>query len=128
MLSSVLRSQRAIRVNVEIMRAFVRLRRMLVSHDELAQKVASLERRYDGQFKVVFEAIRKLMAPPAAPHRTIGFRPAHRSSGTPTSRMSGAHADLPKPASPRGKKMTKIMITKPTATRLYTTPTKRKPS
>jgi hypothetical protein len=57
MLSSVLRSQRAIRVNVEIMRAFVRLRRMLVSHDELAQKVATLERRYDGQFKVVFEAI-----------------------------------------------------------------------
>ena len=63
MLSSVLRSQRAIRVNVEIMRAFVRLRRMLVSHDELAQKVATLERKYDGQFKVVFEAIRKLMAP-----------------------------------------------------------------
>jgi hypothetical protein len=89
MLSSVLRSQRAIRVNVEIMRAFVRLRRMLVSHDELAQKVATLERRYDGQFKVVFEAIRKLMAPPAGQHRTIGFRPARRGSGTPASRRSG---------------------------------------
>ena len=73
MLSSVLRSQRAIRVNVEIMRAFVRLRRMLVSHDELAQKVATLERRYDGQFKVVFEAIRKLMAPPVGQRGTIGF-------------------------------------------------------
>jgi hypothetical protein len=71
MLSSVLRSQRAIRVNVEIMRAFVRLRRMLVSHDELAQKVATLERRYDGQFKVVFEAIRKLMAPPVAPQGPV---------------------------------------------------------
>lgn len=68
MLSSVLRSQRAIRVNVEIVRAFVRLRRMLVSRDELAQKVATLERRYDGQFKVVFEAIRKLMAPPVGQH------------------------------------------------------------
>jgi len=89
MLSSVLRSQRAIRVNVEMMRAFVRLRRMLVSHDELAQKVTTLERRYDGQFKVVFEAIRKLMAPPAGQHGTIGFRPAHRGSGTPTSRRSG---------------------------------------
>ncbi len=54
MLSSVLRSQQAIRVNVEIMRAFVRLRRMLMSHEELAQKVSALERRYDGQFKLVF--------------------------------------------------------------------------
>ena len=88
MLSSVLRSQRAIRVNVEIMRALVRLRRMLVSHDELAQKVATLERRYDGQFKVVFEAIRKLMAPPVGQRGTIGFWPAQRGSGTPTSRRS----------------------------------------
>jgi hypothetical protein len=83
MLSSVLRSQRAIRVNVEIMRAVVRLRRMLVSHDELAQKVATLERRYDGH------AIRKPMAPPVGQHGTIGFRPAHRGSGPLTSRRSG---------------------------------------
>ncbi len=81
MLSSVLRSRRAIRVNVEIMRAFVRLRRMLVSHDELAHKVASLERKYDGQFKVVFDAIRQLMATPDTDRRPIGFR-STRSQAT----------------------------------------------
>lgn len=75
MLSSVFRSQRAIRVNVEIMRAFVRLRRMLVSHDELAQKVATLERRYDGQFKVVFEAIRQAERDLSG-RRLLGYRRA----------------------------------------------------
>jgi hypothetical protein len=65
MLSSVLRSKRAIQVNVEIMRAFVRLRRMLASNEELARKLAALERKYDAQFKVVFDAIRELMAPPS---------------------------------------------------------------
>ena len=64
MLSSVLRSRRAVRVNIEIMRAFVRLRRMLASNRELAAKLAALERKYDEQFKVVFDAIRQLMAPP----------------------------------------------------------------
>src|SRR6266853_3116937 len=65
MLSSVLRSKRAVLVNVEIMRAFVRLRQMLAAHGDLARKLAALEKRYDAQFKVVFEAIRELMAPPA---------------------------------------------------------------
>jgi hypothetical protein len=74
MLSSVLRSPRAIAVNIEIMRAFVQLRRMLDSNAELARRLAELERTYDGQFKVVFEAIRQLMTPPATSQRQIGFR------------------------------------------------------
>ena len=73
MLFSVLRSQRAIDVNVEIMRAFVRLRRMLASNEELARKLAALERKYDAQFKVVFDAIRELMRPPTPKRRKIGF-------------------------------------------------------
>jgi len=74
MLSSVLRSPRAIHANVEIMRAFVRLRRMLATHEELARKLAKLERKYDAQFKVVFDAIRELMIPEPRPRRPIGFR------------------------------------------------------
>lgn len=75
MLSSVLRSKRAVRVNVEIMRAFVRLRQWLLTHEELARKLAALEEKYDSQFKVVFDAIRKLMVPLDAPRRKIGFQP-----------------------------------------------------
>jgi hypothetical protein len=67
MLSSVLNSRRAIQVNIEIMRAFLRLREMLASHKDLANKLDALERKYDTQFKVVFEAIRQLMAPGNAP-------------------------------------------------------------
>ena len=78
MLSSVLRSPRAIAVNIEIMRAFVQLRRMLDSNAELARKLADLERKYDGQFKVVFDAIRQLMAPPVTARRAIGFRRSDR--------------------------------------------------
>ncbi len=63
MLSSVLKSDRAVRVNIEIMRAFVRLRRLMASHEDLARKLAELERKYDAQFKVVFDAIRQLMEP-----------------------------------------------------------------
>ncbi len=73
MLSSVLRSKRAVRVNIEIMRAFVRLRRLLASNEELARKLALLENKYDAQFKVVFDAIRELMSPPGPKHRRIGF-------------------------------------------------------
>lgn len=73
MLSSVLRSRRAVMVNVEIMRAFVRLRQMLGAHADLARKLAALEKKYDAQFKVVFDAIRELMAPPAGKKRPIGF-------------------------------------------------------
>jgi hypothetical protein len=78
MLSSVLRSERAVRVNVEIIRAFVRLRRMLATHADLARRLTELERKYDGKFRLVFDALRDLMAPRAveAPRRRIGFRPA----------------------------------------------------
>jgi phage regulator Rha-like protein len=74
MLSSVLHSQRAIQVNIEIVRAFIRLRQMLASHVELARKLDALEKKYDAQFKQVFEAIRQLMAPPEPKRRPIGFR------------------------------------------------------
>src|SRR5688572_2657353 len=74
MLSSVLRSQRAVRVNIEIMRAFVQLRRMLGANEELARKLDALERKYDGQFRAVFQAIRELMTPSRRPQRTIGFQ------------------------------------------------------
>lgn len=78
MLSSVLRSPRAIAVNIEIMRTFIRLRRMLASHADLARKLEALEKKYDAQFKVVFDAIRQLMAPPEPKRRRIGF---HRDKG-----------------------------------------------
>jgi ORF6N domain. len=74
MLSSVLRSPRAIKVNIEIMRAFIRLRQMLASNIELARKLYALERKYDTQFKVVFDAIRQLMTPPEPKRRPIGFQ------------------------------------------------------
>src|SRR5258706_8640566 len=74
MLSSVLMSKRAVQVNVEIMRAFVRLRGLVLHNTELARRLDSLESKYDRQFKVVFDAIRELMTPPApAPKRKIGF-------------------------------------------------------
>jgi len=74
MLSGVLRSRRAVLVNIEIMRAFVHLRQILASHADLARKLDALEGKYDAQFKVVFDAIRQLMAPPtASPRRPIGF-------------------------------------------------------
>ena len=76
MLSSVLRSPRAVMVNVEIMRAFVRLRQMLASNADLARKLANLEKKYDAQFKIVFDAIRELMTPPEPREkRPIGFAP-----------------------------------------------------
>jgi hypothetical protein len=79
MLSGVLRSERAVQVNVAIMRAFVSLRRMLAANDTLARKLAELERRLDGHgqaIKSLFDAIRELMAPPAKPKRGIGFQAA----------------------------------------------------
>lgn len=74
MLSSVLRSEQAVRVNIEIMRAFVRMRRVMQEHAELAKKLSQLERKYDGQFRLVFDAIRDLMTPPAKPKARIGFK------------------------------------------------------
>ena len=73
MLSSVLRSRSAIQVNIEIMRTFVRFRQMLSSNKELAKRMDELEKKYDHQFKVVFDAIRQLMTPPVTPKRRIGF-------------------------------------------------------
>jgi hypothetical protein len=73
MLSSVLRSPRAIHVNIAIMRAFVRLREMLASHKDPATKLDELEKKYDAQFKVVFDAIRGLMRPVPPPKHRIGF-------------------------------------------------------
>ncbi len=73
MLSSVLNSDRAIEVNVQIMRAFVKLREMIASNKELAKKLDELEKKYDRQFKVVFDAIRQLMTPPETKEKKIGF-------------------------------------------------------
>lgn len=78
MLSSVLRSPRAVKVNIEIMRTFVRLRQLLASHVDLARKLEELERKYDAQFKVVFEAIRQLMKPAETPRKPIGFQVRER--------------------------------------------------
>ncbi len=74
MLSSVLRSERAVKVNIEIMRAFVRMRRMLISHEKLARKIEELEKRYDAKSKIVFDALRKIMAPTGGKRKPIGFR------------------------------------------------------
>ncbi|MCG3116572.1 MAG: hypothetical protein LLH30_12905 [Candidatus Manganitrophus sp. SA1] len=73
MLSSALNSERAIEVNILIMRTFVKLREMIASHKDLAKKL-ELEKKYDEQFQVVFEAIRQLMAPPENTNRKIGFK------------------------------------------------------
>jgi hypothetical protein len=75
MLSSVLRSDRAVDVNIEIMRAFVRMREMLQSRADLARRLDELEVKYDSQFSAVFNAIRQLMMPPAPKRNPIGFRP-----------------------------------------------------
>ncbi len=85
MLSSVLRSERAVQVNVAIMRAFVSLRRMLAGNEALARKLAELERRLEGHdqaIKSLFNAIRELMAPPAKPKREIGFHTIGKEAGT----------------------------------------------
>jgi len=74
MLSSVLRSERAVQVNIAIMRAFVKLREMLASHRDLARRLDEIEKKYDAKFRVVFDALRELMSPPAKPSRKIGFR------------------------------------------------------
>jgi len=81
MLSSVMNSERAIAVNIAIMRTFVKLRQMLDSHDKLAKKLAGLEAKYDEQFRVVFEVLNELMAAPAPKRRPIGFRVKERRAG-----------------------------------------------
>ncbi|HEY2823858.1 MAG TPA: ORF6N domain-containing protein [Candidatus Acidoferrum sp.] len=76
MLSSVLRSERAVNVNIAIMRAFVELRRALATHEELRKKIEQMERRYDAKFEVVFSAIKQMLEPPPRTKSTIGFHPA----------------------------------------------------
>jgi len=76
MLSSVLNNERAILVNIAIMRAFVKLRDMISSHKDMAKRLDELEEKYDAQFKVVFDAIRQLMTPPETGKKKIGFRPS----------------------------------------------------
>jgi hypothetical protein len=75
MLSSVLRSQRAVEVNIAIMRTFVQLRRLMDTNRDLARKIEALEKKYDEQFADVFAAIKELVAPPATPRKQIGFHP-----------------------------------------------------
>jgi hypothetical protein len=92
MLSSVLKTARAVEVNIAIMRTFVRMRGILSTHKELAARLDTLERRYDGRFKVVFEAIRGLMQPPARARRAIGFGASAKlvAGPGPTSTVSGS--------------------------------------
>jgi hypothetical protein len=79
MLSSVLRSKRAVQVNIAIMRTFIKLRELLATHKDLSRRLDDLEERYDAQFKVVFDAIRKLIEPPPDPvRRRIGFQVGKR--------------------------------------------------
>lgn len=80
MLSGVLRSKRAVEVNIEIMRTFVRLRQLLATNAELARKLELLEKKYDAQFKVVFDAIRQLMKPTEPKTRKIGFIVSERTA------------------------------------------------
>ena len=81
MLSSVLKSERAVQVNIEIMRAFVKFRELIASNKELAKRLDELEKKYDSQFKVVFDAIRELMSPTEPPPtRRIGFHTSLRTS------------------------------------------------
>ena len=94
MLSSVLKSKRAVQVNIEIIRAFVRLRRWLLTHEKLAKKLSALEKKYDSQFKAVFDAIRKLMTPPELPRRRIGF---HADLEMPQGKLKRIKDFLPPP-------------------------------
>jgi hypothetical protein len=73
MFSSVLNSERAILVNIQIMRAFTKLRKILASHEDLRRKLEAMEKKYDAQFKIVFDAIKSLMSPPTKEQKKIGF-------------------------------------------------------
>jgi hypothetical protein len=86
MLSSVLNSKRAIQVNMQIMRTFTKLREMIVSHKDLVKKLNELEKKYDGQFQIVFEAIRQLIEVEEKPKRKIGFIARERQAAYRTSR------------------------------------------
>ena len=94
MLSSVLKSRRAVLVNIAIMRAFVRLRELLATHKDLARRLDALEQKYDAQFKGVFDAIRELMKPSEPPRRRIGF---HGDPDMPIGKLIRVKGVLPKP-------------------------------
>jgi hypothetical protein len=91
MLSSVLHSPRAVHVNIEIMRAFVKLRQLLSTHADLTRKLDELEGKYDAQFKIVFEAIRQLMRMPEPPRKQIGFQVRERNGAYRVRRNGGRH-------------------------------------
>jgi len=86
MLSSVLNSDRAIEVNIQIMRAFVKLREMIATHKDLSRKLAELEKKYDGQFQIVFEGIRQIIGVEDKPKRKIGFIARERQAAFRASR------------------------------------------
>ena len=97
MLSSVLRSERAVRVNIAIMRAFVKLREILETNRDLARKFAELERRvgkHDKEISAIIEAIRQLMAPPEKPKREIGFHVREQGPRYRTHKTRGTRASL----------------------------------
>jgi len=75
MLSSVLRSERAVRATIAIMRAFVRLREMLATHEELRQKIEQMEKRYAAKFQIVFATIKAMLETPVKPKQSIRFHP-----------------------------------------------------
>lgn len=94
MLSSVLRSERAIEVNIAIMRTFVRLRRMLEAHETLARKLAELEKKYDEQFRVVFDVLNELMSPREPERKQIGFHVRERRAAYNTSASAASRRRL----------------------------------
>jgi hypothetical protein len=94
MLSSVLRSPRAVEVNIAIMRTFVQLRRLMDSNRDLAQKIGDMEKKYDGQFSMVFDAIRQLISQPSRPTRELGFHTIARKKVT---KKAVKKASRPKP-------------------------------
>lgn len=75
MLSSILNSDRAIQVNIQIIRTFTKLREMMATHKKLREKIETMEKKYNYQFKIVFETIKKLLESPVKPKRQIGFHP-----------------------------------------------------
>ena len=79
MLSGVLNSPRAVHANIQIMRTFTKLREMILTHKDLQRKIESMEGKYDHQFKIVFDAIKRLLEPPEKPKSRIGFRSVKKS-------------------------------------------------
>ena len=112
MLSSVLNSDRAIAVNIEIMRTFVRLRQWLTSNKDLAKRLDELEMKYDLQFKGVFDAIRQLMSPPTATPKKgrIGFRGPHEAS---EAKVESTESSQRGPSTVKRKSSRRLRVTRP---------------